>query len=121
MRNFQKYHVYQQALQFTRTARSIVRNFPREEQFVLSTQFIRAADSITLNFAEGAGATSEREFARFLQIAVRSAHECVGCLDIAHHNAFISPETYDHHVKTVNELIAMLVSFRRTVLGNRQA
>lgn len=41
----------------------------------LTSQLRRASSAIPANIAEGCGHASQREFARFLQIAVASAHE----------------------------------------------
>ena len=39
------------------------------------SQFLRAVNSIADNIAEGAGQQSRRQFARYLEIALSSAHE----------------------------------------------
>lgn len=49
--------------------------FPSAEQFGLSSQMRRAAVSIGSNVAEGSGRHSDRDFARFLDIADGSAAE----------------------------------------------
>lgn len=50
-------------------------SFPSDEQFGLRSQLRRAASSIPLNIAEGAGRNSDRDFAKFLNIAAGSASE----------------------------------------------
>jgi four helix bundle protein len=51
------------------------RSFPEEELFGLRTQTRRAAVSIPSNIAEGAGPSSRKEFARFLNVAKDSLSE----------------------------------------------
>src|SRR5258706_77950 len=108
MHRFRKLHVYQRSLQFTKTVRDVTHAFPRSEQFVLSAQFKRAADSIPLNISEGAGNNSPREFQRFLTYSVRSGYECVGCLDIALINLYISPDRHASLDMEIHEIISML-------------
>src|SRR3972149_110992 len=95
MHNFRKLKVYQNALHFTRTVRVVTRTFPKDELYSLTTQFRRAADSIVLNISEGAGNRSNKEFAKFLDYAIRSAHECIGCTDISR-----SEEYIDEHLRS---------------------
>ena len=49
--------------------------FPEVERFGLTIQMRRAVVSIPSNIAEGCGKASEKEFARFLQIALGSCYE----------------------------------------------
>jgi four helix bundle protein len=115
MHNFRKLKVYQRSLAFTKAVRAITRRFPRDELFSLTSQFRRAADSIVLNIAEGAGNRSDKEFAKFLDYSIRSGHECFGCIDIAFVNEFISEKAHGSLVKEVDEIVAMLIGFQRTL------
>ena len=116
MHNFRKLKVYQKALQFTKAVRSATKRFPKDELFSLTSQFNRAADSIVLNIAEGAGNRSDKEFAKFLDYAIRSGHECIGCIDIALANEFISEKIHSGLFNDSDEIIAMLIGFQRTLL-----
>lgn len=89
MHNFRKLKVYEKALSFSKTVRVVTRKFPKDELFALTSQFRRAADSIVLNIAGGAGNRSDKEFAKFLDYAIRSAHERIGCADVALINEYI--------------------------------
>ena len=107
--------VYQKALKFTKTVRRTSKKFPKDELFVLTAQFKRAGDSIALNIAEGAGNTSNKEFARFLGYSIRSGFECIGCADIALENEFIDKTSYDEVLSSVNEIIAMLDGLQKSI------
>lgn len=113
MNRFKDRLVYSKALALTRDVRTTTRRFPRDEAFVLSAQFRRATDSIVLNIAEGSGSDSDRDFCRFLNIAIRSAFECLGCLDIARANGFLVSIECDDLDRRMNEVIAMLNSLKR--------
>jgi four helix bundle protein len=92
MEKFRTLNVYQKALEFSKEVRKTTKSFPKDELFGLISQFRRAADSIVLNIAEGAGNSSKKEFARFLDFSIRSGFECIGCLDIALTNDYINKE-----------------------------
>jgi four helix bundle protein len=116
MHNFRKLEAYTKALEFTKTVRLATKSFPKDEIFSLTSQFRRAADSIVLNIAEGAGNRSEKEFAKFLDYAIRSGHECIGCADVALTNEYVSVETHAEIFKDVDEITAMWTGFQRALL-----
>ena len=115
MHKFKELDVYKKALTFTRVVRETTKRFPKEELFVLSSQFRRAADSIVLNIAEGAGNSSKKEFARFLDYSIRSGFECLGCLDIALENKFIEESAHSTLTHDVNEIVAMLYGLKKSL------
>ncbi len=49
--------------------------FPKRGYSRLKDQIIRSAESVPFNIAEGCGADSNKEFARFLDISIKSATE----------------------------------------------
>ena len=100
-------------MKLTKLVREVTRKFPKDELFSLTSQFRRAADSIVLNISEGAGNRSDKEFAKFLDYAIRSAHECVGCDDIAFENEYFSEKTHQEIFNETDEIIAMLIGFQR--------
>ena len=116
MHNFRKLKVYQNALRFSREVRAVTRRFPRDELFSLTSQFRRATDSIVLNISEGAGNRSNKEFAKFLDYAIRSAHECAGCIDIALANEYLSENNHQELFTKIDEIIAMLIGLQRSIL-----
>ena len=52
---------------------AFVEAFPNTEKYGLRSQITRSAVSIPSNIAEGASRNSEKDFARFLEIALGSA------------------------------------------------
>ncbi len=113
MHDFKKLLVYQKALVFTKIVRQTTTNFPKEELFGLNAQFRRPSDSIVLNIAVGAGNSSKKEFSRLLDIVIRSGFECVGCLDIALENNFITTKGYEEILARVHEITAMLYGLKK--------
>ena len=53
----------------------ITSKLPDQERFTLISQMNRAVISIPSNIAEGSGRTTEREFIRYLEIAISSSYE----------------------------------------------
>lgn len=115
MNKLKELKVYQKALFFTKPVRQTVRKFPKDELFGLTSQFKRAADSIVLNIAEGAGNSSKKEFARFLDYSIRSGFECIGCLDIALANGSIDQSLYQQLANQANEIIAMVYGLQKSL------
>ncbi len=115
MEKFRTLHVYQKALEFTKVIRKTTKSFPRDELFGLVSQFRRASDSIVLNIAEGAGNSSKKEFARFLDFSIRSGFECIGCLDIALANEYLDIKNCEQLLSSVNEIIAMLYGLKKSL------
>jgi four helix bundle protein len=75
MRNFKKYLVWQKGMSLAKEVYKISKAMPSEEKFGLCTQITRAAISIPSNLAEGCGRGSDKEFRRFVEIALGSAYE----------------------------------------------
>src|ERR1700751_3636211 len=60
-----------------------VASLPEHEKYNLASQLRRAVTSAPLNIAEGCGAGSNSEFARFLGFAYRSLKEVVTALELS--------------------------------------
>lgn len=81
--NFRNLKIYQRAVSYAVEIYKLSRRFPKDELYGLTSQIRRAVTSISLNIAEGSGNSSEKEFKRFLEIALRSVYEVITCLEIA--------------------------------------
>ena len=88
------------------------RNFPQAESFGLTTQLRRAAVSIPSNIAEGTSRNSNKEFVRFLEIALGSAFELETQLILAKRLEFIEIDTFERIVEELNAVIQMTMKFR---------
>lgn len=75
MRDFKKYDVWKNSHKLTLKIFNLTQILPPEEKYRLISQVLRAAYSIPSNIAEGCGRQSDKEFDRFLQISLGSAHE----------------------------------------------
>jgi four helix bundle protein len=75
MRDFTKYDIWNESVELSVKIYSLTKDFPESEKFGLTSQIRRAAISIAANFAEGCSRSSEKDSARFLEIAVGSTFE----------------------------------------------
>jgi four helix bundle protein len=75
MRDFKQLHVWQRAQALSTAIHEAGRRFPRRDHITLKSQLTRAVDSIATNIVEGCGAATQREFARYLDISIKSANE----------------------------------------------
>lgn len=73
--NFRDIKIWQEALLLVKDVYSLTSNLPKEEKYGLTSQINRSAVSIPSNIAEGSGRTSNKEFVRFLEIAISSSYE----------------------------------------------
>ncbi len=69
--------------------------FPDVERFGLTSQMRRAAVFISSSTAEGSGRTSDKDFARFVEIAYGSLMEVVSQATIALEQSFLDPNAHD--------------------------
>jgi four helix bundle protein len=81
----------------------------------LVDQIRRCAASIAANIAEGAGSESQSSFARYLGIALASAHELESHFQLARDIGCVTQENGEHFVASVESLKRMLTSLRRAV------
>lgn len=75
MRDFTKYEVWQLAIDLALKVYQTTKTFPEEEKFGLTSQLRRTAISISSNIAEGASRSSDKEFKRFVEVAMGSLFE----------------------------------------------
>ncbi len=113
--NFRNLKIYQRAIAFATEIYKTTKIIPREELYGLTSQIRRAVISIAPNIAEGSGNSSEKEFKRFLEIALRSNYEVMACLEIALQMNFCNQEAVSRLSTEVDEIAAMIVGFSKTL------
>jgi four helix bundle protein len=102
MRDFRKYDVWVLSHELVLEVYKITSKFPDSEKFQLTTQMQRAAYSIASNFCEGCGRDSDKDFNRFVQIALGSAHELEYFFILAKDLSFISDQNQEELLEMVN-------------------
>ena len=117
MQGFRRLRVWERAHQFALDGRKATHSFPRTGFAELKAQLISAAESIPTNVVEGAGASTRKEFARYLDIAVKSTFEVEYQLQLAKDNSILLPEKWETLSNEVVEIRRMLYGLRKAVLN----
>lgn len=112
---FKELQIWNRSKLFCSEIYAITSKFPESEKFGLTNQLRRASVSIPSNIAEGSSRASEKEFSRFLQIAIGSAYEIETQLLISFDLNFISENELKSCVSELNEIIKMISKFKSTL------
>lgn len=75
MHNYKNLKVWQISMELAEELYRLSAELPSEERFGLISQMRRCVVSIASNIAEGTGRGSDKDFARFMNIALGSAFE----------------------------------------------
>lgn len=70
MQDFRQLRVWEGAHQVALEVYRVTQKFPSDEKYGLVSQMRRSAVSVAVNLAEGCGRGSDRDFGRFVQIAM---------------------------------------------------
>jgi four helix bundle protein len=117
MQDFRQLLVWQRAHALAIEARRTTDTFPRTGFAELKSQITRAADSIASNIVEGCAAASRNEFARFLDISIKSASEVDYRFQLARDLGVLAYDVWKPLAREVIEIRKMLSGLRRTVLA----
>jgi four helix bundle protein len=90
-------------------------SFPNEEKFGLISQLRRASVSIASNIAEGASRKSNKDFSRFLTIALGSCYETENQLLISNDLGFISEADLNQLQESLSSIIKIMSKFNSTL------
>lgn len=104
MRNFKNYNIWKLGHKLTLNIYTITRDYPKEERIQIISQMQRAAYSIPSNISEGCGRKSDKEFNRFLQIALGSAHELEYFVLLTKDLKYINENTYQKIDLEINNI-----------------
>jgi len=78
---------------------------------------VSSAESVAFNIVEGCGAFSAREFARFLEMSIKSAMELEYQLQLAHENGVLAQSSWVDLTRETIEVRRMLFGLRKAVLS----
>jgi len=119
MKDFRQLKVWEKSHQLALSVYKATKEFPKEELYGLTSQIRRSSMSIPTNIAEGCGRNNDREFARFLQIAMGSASETEYQLILARDLEFLPTDSYVKLHSEVEEVKRMLASLLKTLRADR--
>ena len=117
MQDYRKLRVWERAHLLAIDIRRATRDFPRTGFGESKSQLIRAAESIASNIVEGSAASSRKEFARFIEMSIKSSSEVEYQLLLAKDNGVLSQSRWEALTNEVVEIRRMLCAFRKRVLA----
>lgn len=112
---FRKLLVWQKSMELVTNIYKDVSSFPQEELFSLTSQIKRAATSIPSNIAEGYGREGNKDYLRFLNIALSSLFELQTQIEIAYNLKFLKEENFNKLYENTREIERMLTSFIKKI------
>lgn len=115
MHRFKELEIWKKSRIFCSEIYAITATFPSDEKFGLINQLRRASVSIPSNIAEGSSRNSQKDFARFLEIAIGSAYEIETQLIIASDLGFLKTDSLNSLTNNLEEIIKMTSRFRTTL------
>lgn len=118
MKNFKQLIIWQKGIEIVKKVYDLTKHFPTQEKFGIITQMTRAAVSISANIAEGSSRNSDKDYARFLQLALGSAFELQTYLVIVHEMKWVSAAEIQHVEIILEEEIKMVHSFIKKLTAN---
>ena len=113
MHNFKKLAIWQLSIDLAKLVYISTKDFPKSEIYGLTSQIRRAAVSIPSNIAEGSGRNTDKDFARFLDIAIGSSFELETQIEIAFLLEYIEKDIYEQLIQNCSQLQKMIYSFRK--------
>lgn len=116
MHDFRKLSIWTDSKYLVKDVYQKLRNFPKDEVYGLSSQIKRSAVSIPSNIAEGAGRSTNKDFAKYISIAIGSAYELETQIEIAYDLKFISIEERDELINKLKMVEGKMFNFRKRLL-----
>ncbi|WP_299394855.1 four helix bundle protein [uncultured Gelidibacter sp.] len=114
--SFEKLIVWQKSRELSKLVYNTTNQFPKDERFGLISQMRRCSISISSNIAEGAGRHTNKDKARFTEIAYGSALELLNQAILSNDLKFLSDENHNQIRTNISEITAMLDSLYKSQL-----
>ena len=118
MKNYKELLIWQKGIEIVKKIYQLTKQFPSEEKYGLISQITRAAVSISANIAEGSSRNSDKDYARFLQVALGSAFEVQTYLVIAKEMNLAKVKDIEEVEILIEEEIKMIHSFIKKLIAN---
>ena len=118
MQDFKHIRAWQRGHALAVAVHKATRHFSRLNAGNLRTQLTRSADGIPAAIVEGCGAATNPEFARYLDVAIKSANETEYHLLAARDRELISHHLWQKLSAEVVEVRKMIFGYRKKVLEN---
>ncbi len=112
MHRYKDLEIWKLSRKFCVSIYTITSRFPDAEKFGLISQLRRASVSVPSNISEGCSRKSNKDFSRFLEIAIGSCYEIETQLLISNDLGFITIEDLEALVIELNRIIQMTSKFK---------
>ena len=116
MQDFRRIAAWARAHALALAVRRATKEFQKRGHADLKSQLVRAADSIASNIVEGCAAATRKEFARYLDISLKSTSEVEYRLQLAHDEGLLESRTWLRLSGETVEIRKMIHGLRRAVL-----
>ena len=116
MRDFRHIRAWQRAHALSMEIHRPARGFGRKGHTKLRAQIVSAAHSIPTNIVEGCGTSTHKEFARFLDISIKSANETEYHLLTSHDLNLISDVDWKKYTTETIAVRKMIHAYRTAIL-----
>ncbi len=118
MHNFKELTIWKEAKDLSITIYKLTNSFPKSEIYGIISQINRASVSIPSNIAEGAGRNTNKDFSRFISIAIGSSFELETQLIIAHEIGYIGEKPFNECIEKLSLIQKKLVNFNKYLKSN---
>ena len=113
MKNYKNLTVWQDSHELVLSVYKETKAFPREEVYGITSQLRRATASIPANIAEGSAKNSDKDFGRYLQIAMGSLNESEYFLFLSKELNYLEEENHNEIVKKLEVVKAKLINLQK--------
>jgi four helix bundle protein len=118
MKDFRKLSVWEKSHKLAISIYQVTNDFPKTELYGITSQLRRAITSIPTNIAEGCGRGSDRDFAKFIQIAIASACESEYLILLSNDLGFMKEGEFERLTTDICEIKKMLTSLVKNLNSN---
>ena len=115
VQDHRKLRVYRKSHIHALRVRKATNGFPNGYS-TLKLQLTKSIESISFNIVEGCGAQTRKEFARFLDISIKSTSEAEGQLELARDYGILQPSLWTKLQRKNTDIRRMLCGLRKKVL-----
>ncbi|OQP47135.1 four helix bundle protein [Niastella yeongjuensis] len=114
MRNFRELKIWQNGIEIAIKTYRVTETFPNEDKYAIVQQMNKAGVSIASNIAEGCSRKSQKDYSRFLEIALGSTYELETQVTIAE-------QLNKGNQQLLQELKTVLIEEQKMITGFQQA
>lgn len=115
MHRFKDLEIWKSSRKFCSLIYVATEDFPEKEKFGIINQMRRASVSIPSNIAEGASRKSNKDFLRFLEIAIGSCYELETQLLLSNDLGFLETKKLEELLLELTRIVQMTSKFMTTL------